>query len=87
MSYGTGDRYYSPGLEVIKLFMLTAAEHEILNAHNYKISRIQHFFRSDDTKMLFFLLINAEMPIIVVISTLVSGKNFILSLVKHEKAF
>ena len=29
----------SYGLEVIKIFMLNSAEHEISNAHMYKISR------------------------------------------------
>ena len=37
--------------------------------------------------MLFFPLINVKMPTIVGILTFMSGKNFMLSLVEHEKSF
>ena len=33
------------GPEVIIFFMLNSAEHEILNAHKYKISRNSAFYR------------------------------------------
>ena len=44
--------------------MLKSAEHEILNAHNYKkkYQEIKHFSGSDKTRMLFFQLIKVEMP-------------------------
>ena len=35
-----------PGPEVIKLFMLNSAEHEILNAHKYKITKKFSFFQA-----------------------------------------
>ena len=46
--------------------ILSSTEHEILNAHKYKkYQGIQHFLGSDKQIMLFFLLINMEMPTIV----------------------
>ena len=66
-------------------FMLNTAKHEILNAHKYKNIE-KHFSGSDKPKMLFFLLIKAEMPTNG-ISTFMSRKNFMLSWVEHEKSF
>ena len=37
--------------------------------------------------MLFFLLINVIMPTIVGILTFISGENFMLNCVEHEKSF
>ena len=54
------------GSEIINFFMLNSAEHEILNAHKYKIPRSSAFLGSDKHRMLFFLLINVKMPTIVV---------------------
>ena len=46
--------------------MLNSAEHEILNAHKYKkYLEVKHFSGLDKPIMLFFLLINVEMPTIV----------------------
>ena len=60
--------------------MLNSAEHEILNAHNYKkYQEIQLFSGSDKPRMLFVMLINVKMPTIVGILTFVSRKNFMLS--------
>ena len=56
--------------------MLNSAEHEILNANEYKISRNSAFSSSDKPIMLLFLLINVEMPTIL---TFMSRKNFMLS--------
>ena len=47
----------NPGPEVIKIFMLNSAEHEILNAH-IKFQEIQLLTASDKLIMLFFMLIN-----------------------------
>ena len=58
-----------------KKFMLSSAEHEILNALNYQ--EIQHVSGSEKPKMLFFLLINVKMPTTVGILTFMSSKNFI----------
>ena len=58
--------------------MLNSAKHGILNAHKYKNIE-KHFSGSDKPKMLFFLLIKAEMPTKVGISTFMSRKNFMLS--------
>ena len=62
-------------------FMLNSAEHELLNAHKYKNIKKTNFLGSGTCKprMLFFLLINVEMPTIVGILTFVSRKNFVLS--------
>ena len=46
-------------------------QHEILNAHKYKINLV-----SDKPRMLFFPLINFKMPTIVGILTFMSRKNF-----------
>ena len=57
--------------------MLNSAEGEILNAHKYikNNQEIMHFSNSDKPRMLFFLLIKIEMPIVVGISThLFAGK-------------
>ena len=56
--------------------MLNSVEHEILNAHKYKISRNSAFLGSDKTRMLFFPLINVKMPTIVGILTFMSRKKF-----------
>ena len=54
-------------------------EHEILNTHKYKnIKKIKLLSSSYKTRMLFFRLINVEMPTIVGISTFMSRKNFML---------
>ena len=68
--------------------MLNSAEHEILNAHTYiEISRNLAFLVSVELIMLFFPLIHVKMPTIVGILTFMSGKNFMLSWVEHEKTF
>ena len=61
------------GAEVIKMFMLSSFENEILNAHKYKNVKKFSFFRP---LMLFFLLINVEMPTITGILTSMSRKKF-----------
>ena len=58
--------------------MLNLAEHEILNAHKYKVSRNSAFSGSDEPRMLFCLLINVKMPTVVGILTLTSRKKFML---------
>ena len=52
-----------------------------------KYQEIKHFSGLDNPRMLFFLLIKVEMPTIVGISTFMSKKKFMLSLVEHEKSF
>ena len=65
--------------------MLTSAEHEILNAQKYKNFKKFGFFQAQVRHiMLFFLLINVEMPTAVGISTFMSRKNFMLSIVEHD---
>ena len=59
--------------------MVNAAEHEILNAYKYKISRNATFSGSDKPRMLIFLLINVKMPTVVGILTFMRKKNFMLS--------
>ena len=67
---------FQPRPEVIKkFFMLNSAEHEILNAHKSKnIKKFSIFSGSNKHRMLFFLLIKAEMPTVVGISTFISRK-------------
>ena len=61
--------------------MLNSAGHEISNAHKYKnIKSFSFFSGSDKPKMIFFLLLNVKMQTIVGILTLISRKNFILSM-------
>ena len=68
--------------------MFKSAEHEIINAHKYEnIKKFSFFSGSDNLIMLFFLLINVEMPTIVGILTFMSRKKFILSRVQHGKSF
>ena len=67
--------------------MLNSGEHEILNAHKYKISSYQHFSGSDKPRMLFFPHINVKMPTIVGNLTFMRTKNFMLSGVEHENSF
>ena len=68
--------------------MLNSVEHEILNAHKYKnIKKFGRFLGSVKPRMLFFLLIHVKMPTIVGILTFMSGENFRLNLVEHEKSF
>ena len=68
--------------------MLNSAEHEILNARKYEnIKKIKHFSGSDKLIMLFFLLIKAEMPTIVGISTFMSRKKSMLSETESEIFF
>ena len=55
-------------------------EHDISNAQKYKKHKeILLFSGSDKPRMLFFLLINVEMPTIVIVGilTFMSRKNFI----------
>ena len=67
--------------------MLNSAEHEILNAHNYKkYQEIQLFVGEDKPRKLFFPLINVEMPTVVGILTFMSRKHFMLSCVEHVKS-
>ena len=48
--------------------MLNAAEHEVLNNHNYEDTKKASFFSgSDKPERLFFLLINVKMPTIFAI--------------------
>ena len=62
-----------------KNFMLNSAEHEILSAHKYKkYLDSQHFSGSDKPRMLFFLFIKVEIPIIVGISIFMSMKSAML---------
>ena len=69
-----------PSPEVINFIMLISAEHEILNAHKYKILRNSIFKAQINLGiMLLFLLINAEMPTIVGILTFMSRKKFMLT--------
>ena len=65
--------------------MLNSAELEILNDPKYE--NIQHFSGLDKPRMLFFLLINVEMPTTVGILTFMSRKHFMLNSVEHEKSF
>ena len=44
-----------------------------------KMSEFQHFLGLNKPRMLFFLLINVEMPIVIGILTFMSRKNFMLS--------
>ena len=78
--------YFSPGPEVIKLFVLNSAEHEILNAKKYKISRYSAF-KGQICLDAIFLLINVKMPIIIGVLTFMSRKNFMLNCVEHENGF
>ena len=60
-------------------FVLNSVEHDILNAHTYKILRNSAFYCSVKPRMLFFPLIHVKMPTIVGILTFTSGKNFMLN--------
>ena len=61
-------------------FMLNSDEHGILNVNKYKkYQEIRYYLDSDKPRMLFFLLINVNMPTIVGILTFMSRKNFLLS--------
>ena len=51
-----------------------------------KISRNSEFLCADKPRMLFSPLINNKMPTIVGILIFMSRKNFMLSLVEHEKS-
>ena len=55
--------------------MLNSAEHEILNAHKYKISRNSVFLGADKPRMLFSPLINVKIQAIVGILTFMSRKK------------
>ena len=59
--------------------MLNSAKHETSQAQ-----KLSFFSGSADPRMLFFLLINVEMPTIVGILTFMSKKNFMLSKVEHD---
>ena len=62
------------------LFMLSSAEHEILNALKYKnVKKFSFFSDADKPRMLFFLLINVKMPTNAGILTFMSRKNFMLN--------
>ena len=68
--------------------MLDSVEHEILNAHKYKnIKKFGLFLGSVKPRILFFLLIHVKMPPTVGILTFMSGKNFMLNRIEHEKIF
>ena len=76
--------------------MLTSVEHEILNAHKYKnIKKISLFKAQLSLECYFSPLINVKMPtivgiltfMIVGVLTFMSGKNFVLNRVEHEKSF
>ena len=55
--------------------MLNSIEHEILNAYKYRnIKKFGFFLGSDESRMLFFPLINVKMPTIVDILTFMSRK-------------
>ena len=54
--------------------MLKSAEHETLNAHECKHIKKFCIFRSDKSRVPFFLLTNVKMPTIVGILTLMSKK-------------
>ena len=60
-------------------FILISVKHEILNAHNMKISSNSACLGSDEPSMLFFLLLNVKMATILGILTFMSRKNVILS--------
>ena len=77
------------GPDVIKLFfMLSSAEHEILNVHRCKNSKNFSFFSgSDKTRMLFFLLRNVKMPTVIGILTFMSRKISCLAELSMEKVF
>ena len=67
------------GLRLLKIFMLSSAEHEILNAHKYKnIKKFGIFLAQVSLECYFSLLmlINVKMPTIVGILTFMSRKNF-----------
>ena len=69
-------------------FMLNSIENKNLIAHMYEnIKKFSIFQAQDRHRMLFFPLINAKMPTIVGILTFMSGKNFMLNGVEHEKSF
>ena len=60
--------------------MLNSVEHEILNAHKYKIkSGHSAFLGSVKPRMLFFTLIQVKMPTIIGILTSMSEKNFMVN--------
>ena len=65
--------------------MLSSVEYEILNAHKYKNIKKIGLLDSDKPIMLYFPLIHVKMPTIVGILTCMSGNNFMLSGVEHEK--
>ena len=67
--------------------MLNSAEHEILNAYKYKISRNSAFFRLGSALNAIFPAHNVKMPTIVGILTFMSRKNFMLSGVEYEFFF
>ena len=61
-------------------FMLNLAEHEILNAHQYKnVVKFSMFQAQMILECYLFLLIHVEMPRIVGYSTILSWKNVMLS--------
>ena len=61
--------------EIIKMFHAHAAQHEILNPHEYKnIKKFSFFSGSNKPKMLFFLYV--KMPTIVCILIFMSRKKF-----------
>ena len=76
---GGGSRRTRP--QSYKTFsMLHSIEHGISHAHKCKnIEKFSFFSGSDQSRMLFFLLINVKMPTIVGILTFMHRKNFMLS--------
>ena len=68
--------------------MLNSVEHEILNAHKYKnIKKFGLFKAQLSLECYFSPLIHVKMPTIVGILTFMSGENFMLNSVEHEKSF
>ena len=60
--------------------MLISAKHENSNVHKFKnIKKFSFYSDSDRHTMLFFLLINVEMPTTVGILTLMSRKHYMLN--------
>ena len=64
---------------IIFFFILSATEHELLNAYRYKISRHSPVSGLDKLRKLFLPFINVKMPIIIGILTFMSRENFMIS--------
>ena len=57
--------------------MLNSVQHEVLNAHKYKIIKktFSFFSDSDKPRMLFFLLISVKMPTIISVVVILFAEN------------